>query len=233
MCFEVLEIFFEYNGRPWTETIFKFMEKLVFVPFSCVTYLLFRYYDYFNFLVCKSVFYGLSKELVVSTALHQCLVLLPPTFTQNFTSFDLDEFSQFRVLLKLKGQSGKKIVNSRNFLFIRTLITMCFRILEKIFEYRGRAWTGTIFKFIEKMFFVPFSWVIYLLFQYYDHMNLLVCKRASFWLSRVSCRYCTASMSGFIATYFYAKFHQFWPRRNFPFWGALKTEVTVWKKNRE
>ena len=184
MCFEVLEIFFEYNGRPWTETIFKFMEKLVFVPFSCVTYLLFRYYDYFNFLVCKSVFYGLSKELVVSTALHQCLVLFPPTFTQNFTSFDLDEFSQFRVLLKRKGQSGKKIVNSRNFLFIRTLITMCFRILEKIFEYRGRAWTGTIFKFIEKMFFVPFSWVIYLLFQYYDHMNLLVCKRASFWLSK-------------------------------------------------
>ena len=50
-------------------------------------------------------------------------------------------------------------------------------------------------------------------------------------IKRVSCRYCTASMSGFIATYFYAKFQQFWPRRNFPFWGALKTEVSLEKKS--
>ena len=71
---------------------------MVFVPFSWVIYLLFQYYDHLNFLVYKSASSGLSKELVVSTALHQCLVLLLPTFIQNFTNFDLDEFSQFRAL---------------------------------------------------------------------------------------------------------------------------------------
>ena len=105
MCFEVLENFFEYSGTPRTGTIFKFMEKSIFVPFSCVIYLLFRYYDHFNFLVCKSVFRGLSKDLVVSNALHHYLVLLPPTFTQNFTSF---EFSHFQVLLEWNEQLGKK-----------------------------------------------------------------------------------------------------------------------------
>ena len=92
------KIFFEYRERPWTETISKFIKKMVFVPFSWVIYLLFQYYDHLNFLVYKSASSGLSKELVVGTALHQCLVLLLPTFIQNFTNFDLDEFLQFRAL---------------------------------------------------------------------------------------------------------------------------------------
>ena len=103
MSFEVLNFFFffffffEYRGRPWTGHIFKFIEKMVFVPFW-VIYLLFGYYDHLNFLVCKSASSGLSKVLIVGITLCQCLVLLPPTFTQNFTNFGQDEFFHFRAL---------------------------------------------------------------------------------------------------------------------------------------
>ena len=62
-------------------------------------------------------------------------------------------------------------------------------------------------------------------------LELFGVQKCFLWIiKRVGCRYCTASMSGFIATYFYPKFHQFWPRRVFPISGALKTEVTVGKK---
>ena len=98
MCFRILEKIFEYRKRAWTGTIFKFIEKMFFVPFSWVIYLLFQYYDHMNFLVCKRASFWLSKELVVGTALHQCLVLLPPTFTQNFTNFHLDESFHFGAL---------------------------------------------------------------------------------------------------------------------------------------
>ena len=38
-------------------------------------------------------------------------------FSKKFTDFDQDKFLHFRVLPKRKGQPGKKIVNSRNFMF--------------------------------------------------------------------------------------------------------------------
>ena len=84
------------------------MEKLVFGPFSWVIYLLLRYYEPLNFLVYKSAPRRLPKELFVSSARRQCLVLLSYTFSQKFTDFHQDEFSHFWTLLKRKGQPGKK-----------------------------------------------------------------------------------------------------------------------------
>ena len=152
------------------------MEKLLFVPFSCVICLLLRYYDHFNFLVCKSVFRGLSKDLVISTALHHYLVLLPTTFTQNFTSF---EFSDFRLLLERNEQLGKKSWIAENFFSYMGLNTVCFEVLEKTLEYRGRPWTETFFKFIGKLVFVAFSWVIYVLFRHYVPFIFLVSQSVS------------------------------------------------------
>ena len=60
----------------------------------------------------------MSKKLVVSSAMDQCLVLLASTFVQNFTDFDQDDFPHFRALLKQKGKPGKKIVNSSYLMFM-------------------------------------------------------------------------------------------------------------------
>ena len=139
MCFQALQIVFKYRGRPWTGTIFKFVEKWLFVPFSWVIYLLFRYYDPLNFLVCEIVPHGSSKQLVVSSALHQCLVLLSPTFTQNFTNFDLDDFLHFRAVLKWKGRLGKKIVNSRNLMFTENFNHHVFSGPTNIFWVQGET----------------------------------------------------------------------------------------------
>ena len=107
-CFQVLEKNFEYREWPWTETIFNFLEKFVFVPFSWVSYLLFLLYEPLNFLVCQSVPGKLSKELVVSSALYHCLVFLSSTFSQKLPDFDQDNFPHFRALLKQKEQPGRK-----------------------------------------------------------------------------------------------------------------------------
>ena len=60
-----------------------------------------------------------QKKLVSSSLLHQCLVLLLSTFCQKLPDFDQDNFWHFRVRLRQKGQSGKKIVNSRNLMLLK------------------------------------------------------------------------------------------------------------------
>ena len=139
MCFQVLQIFFEYRGRPWTGTIFKFMEKWLFVPFSWVIYLLFQHYEPLNFLACKSVPCRLSKELVVSSALDHCLVLFKSTFSKKFNDFDKNNFLHFQALLKRKRQPGKKIVNSRNFMFMEEFNHNAFSGPTNTFWVRGEA----------------------------------------------------------------------------------------------
>ena len=60
-----------------------------------------------------------QKKLVSSSLLHQCLILLLSTFCQKLPDFDQDNFWYFRVRLRQKGQSGKKIVNSRSLMLLK------------------------------------------------------------------------------------------------------------------
>ena len=161
------------------------MEKLVFVPFSWVIYLLFCYNDPFKFSVYESVFCRLLKELVVSSALHQCLVFFPPTFTENFTNFNLNEFSHFLEYLKQRDSQEKKSWIAEILFLRRTLMALYFQGPEKIFKYRGKPWTGNNFKFLEKLVFVPFSLVVYLLFCYNDPFKFSVYESVfvDFWRS--------------------------------------------------
>ena len=105
---QILQIFFEYSGRPGTGTIFKLIEKLFFVPFSWAIYLLFQHHEPLNFLVSQSVSCRLSKGLVVDSPPHQCLVLFESFFSQKLNDFNKNNFLHFGGLLKQKGQSGKK-----------------------------------------------------------------------------------------------------------------------------
>ena len=134
ICFQVLQMFFEYRGKSWTGTILKFMEKLVFPPVSWVFCLLFQHYQHLSFLVWERVLCRLLKESTVSSALVQSLVLFKFRFSKKLYYFDKNSFPLFRALLKQKGQSGKKIVNSRNFIFRRTLMALYFQVPEKIFK---------------------------------------------------------------------------------------------------
>ena len=117
MCFQVLQFFFEYRWRPWTETILKFVEKFVFAPFSWLFYLLLQHYQHLKFFLWQSVFSRLLKESTVSSALDRSLVLFKFLFSKKLNYFDKNNFPHFRALLKQKGQTSKKIVNSRNFIF--------------------------------------------------------------------------------------------------------------------
>ena len=116
------------------------MEKLVFVTFSWVNYLVFRHNEPLNFLVYESVILRLPKELVVSSTLHHCLALLPSTFSQGCTDFDKEKFAHFWALPKRKGHPGKKVVNGRNIMFYvyGEIQPPCiFRTWKKILSTRG------------------------------------------------------------------------------------------------
>ena len=111
-----------------------------------------------------------TSNIVVNSAPHQCLVLFKSIFNQKIKWFWQKQFSTFSEASETKGTAEKKKLCIAEIpCSSRTFMTMCFQVLEKISEYRG-----TIFKLIEKMFFVPFSWVIYLLFQHYEPLNFFV-----------------------------------------------------------
>ena len=118
MCFQILQIFFEYSGRPGTGTIFKFIEKLFFVSFSWAIYLLFQHHESLNFLVSQSVSCRLSKGLVVDSPPHQCLVLFKSSFSQKLNDFNKNNFLHFGGASETKRTVGKNMVNSRNFMFM-------------------------------------------------------------------------------------------------------------------
>ena len=102
------KIFLSTGGGIEGEPFLSLWKSCFLVPFSWVIYLLFRHYEPLNSLMCKSVSLRMSKKLVVSSAMDQCLVLLASTFVQNFTDFDQDNFPHFRALVKQKGKPGKK-----------------------------------------------------------------------------------------------------------------------------
>ena len=69
-----------------------FWQKYFVIPFSWDIYLLFRHYDPFKFLVCKSAPWSLSKKLLVSSAPDQSLVLLLSTFLPKIPRFRRRQF---------------------------------------------------------------------------------------------------------------------------------------------
>ena len=77
-----------------------FWPKMFVVTFSWAIYLLLRNYEPLNLLELKSTPYIISKKLLSSSLLHQCLVLLPSAFCQKLSDFDQDNFWHFRVLGK-------------------------------------------------------------------------------------------------------------------------------------
>ena len=77
------------------------------VTFSWAIYLVLRNYEPLKFSELKSTPCIISKQLVSSSLLHQCMVLLLSAFCQKFPDFDQANFWHIRVLLKQKQQLGK------------------------------------------------------------------------------------------------------------------------------
>ena len=125
-----------------------FWPTMFVITFSCAVYLLLRNYEPLKFLECKSTPYIISKKkkIVSSSLLHQCLVLLLSTFCQKFPDFDQDNFWHFRVPLKQKGQSRKKIMNDRNLMFLRGVYRHIVSGRSKFFWVHGDALKSQLFK---------------------------------------------------------------------------------------
>ena len=116
------------------------------VTFSWAIYFLIRNYGPLMFLSSKITPCVLSKKLVSSSLRHQCVVLLLSTFCKKFLDFDLDNFWHFRVFLKQKGQSGKKIMNNRNLMPLKDVNHHIVSRPEIFFWIQGDALNSQLFK---------------------------------------------------------------------------------------
>ena len=134
-----------------------FWLKFFVMSFSWDIYLLFRHYELFKFLVCKSAPCSLSKKLLVSCAPDQSLVLLLCTFCQKFPNFDQDNVTHFWALLKPKGQLGGKIVNSRNLMFLEGVNRDIVSGPQKNFWVQEEALKSDFLKVFRSRQFLTFS----------------------------------------------------------------------------
>ena len=134
-----------------------FWLKFFVISFSWDIYLLFRHYELFKFLVCKSAPCSLSKKLLVSCAPDQSLVLLFCTFCQKFPNFDQDNVTYFWALLKPKGQLGGKIVNSRNLMFLEGVNRDIVSGPQKNFWVQEEALKSDFLKVFRSRQFLTFS----------------------------------------------------------------------------
>ena len=87
-----------------------------------------------------------QKKLVSSSLRHQCVVLLLSTFCKKLLDFDQDNFWHFRVFLKQKGQSGKKIMNNRNLMPLKDVNHHIVSRPEIFFWIQGDALNRQLFK---------------------------------------------------------------------------------------
>ena len=114
------------------------------VLFTCCSGIM-NPWNFWNVKVLRTL-YQKKKKIVSSSLLHQCLVLLLSTFFQKFPDFDQDNFWHFRVPLKQKGQSRKKIMNDRNLMFLRGVYRHIVSGRSKFFWVHGDALKSQLFK---------------------------------------------------------------------------------------
>ena len=131
----------------------------VFAPYSWVNYLLFQHNHHLNFFMC------LAHGIIVWLYYH--LLLRENLFFSTKTLFGI-----FRYFWNKRERLQQKKYETAGILCLwETLTLFSFYYLEKDFQFRGRPWTWTIFKFIEKFVFVPYLWVNYLLFLHNHHLE--------------------------------------------------------------
>ena len=85
-----------------------FWPKMFVVTFSWAIYLVLRNYEPLKFSELKSPPCIISKKLLSSSLLHQCVVLLLSAFCLKFPDFEQANFWHLWVLLKQKQEPGKK-----------------------------------------------------------------------------------------------------------------------------
>ena len=142
-----------------------------------------------SFLFRKSIPPWIFTHTNAGSAFYHCLALLTFTFTYNFINFDYEFFGHFWVLLKHKGQPGKKIVNSRNFMFMEDFNHHVFSGLTNIFWVQGETLNRDHFQVYGKMAFCPFFMGYLLTVPVLWSLKLFGVRNCSPWIIKtVSCQ---------------------------------------------